>query len=546
VKLELSLVRTKVARNMLALFLLCAVAPVLTFAALSYREVGDGLTEQARDNLKDESRMSAMVVRDALANLGNALGAVALGKPAKSIVSDSLGFGAVVLRRPSGTVERRAGDAFAPPRLDARQLQHLQRDVPLLVSMTGSSDPSLLFAVRTPEGELWGRVPLRQFEAGIETAAGGDELCILDHDGSVISCPDTSMRAVVIALGREPGTTKQWKRDGRTMMSANASLFLVPEFGAVSWSVSLTTPLATAMLPLAEFRKSFILGVLLAVILVFTVSHIQIRRRMAPLAHLEDGTRRLRAGDFTTRVVVTSDDEFRTLAGSFNQMAGELQRQFDELKALSVGSLTALARTIDASSPWTGGHSERVTQCAVEIGRRMGLDEQDCNRLHDAGLLHDIGKIGIPTAILDKGGRLTDEELTVMQTHPGIGADIVQTVHAFRDLVPMVRHHHELLDGTGYPDGLRGDQIPMLVRVLTVADVYDALVSDRPYRAGMAPSVALTILQDGAGSKFDLNAVEILGVMVGDQWKPSDTREAAAVGTARGIAADVVWEATFV
>jgi HD-GYP domain-containing protein (c-di-GMP phosphodiesterase class II) len=126
----------------------------------------------------------------------------------------------------------------------------------------------------------------------------------------------------------------------------------------------------------------------------------------------------------------------------------------------------------------------------------------------------------VPPAILDKPGPLTEAELLVMQSHPEVGARIVESVRAFRSLVPLVLCHHELLDGSGYPAGLRGDEIPDLVRVLTVADIFDALTSDRPYRAGLSAESALAILVEGAGKKFDARAVSGLAAMVTSGWAP--------------------------
>jgi putative nucleotidyltransferase with HDIG domain len=189
-----------------------------------------------------------------------------------------------------------------------------------------------------------------------------------------------------------------------------------------------------------------------------------------------------------------------------------------ELGALSEGSMLALARTIDANSPWTAGHSERVTKGAQEIGRRLSLDGPTLDRLRRGGLLHDIGKIGVPSSILDKAGPLTAEERIVIQSHTTIGAEIIRPIAAFQDLTPLVRHHHELLDGSGYPDGLSGEEIPLLVRILTVADIFDALVSDRPYRPGLSPGEALKLLQDGAGTRYDDRAVWALTAAVAEGW----------------------------
>ncbi len=192
----------------------------------------------------------------------------------------------------------------------------------------------------------------------------------------------------------------------------------------------------------------------------------------------------------------------------------------EQLDLMRLGALTALARTIDASSHWTAGHSERVTAYALEIAKGFEFSASDLTRLRQGSLLHDIGKIGVPSSILDKAGPLTEPELVVMRSHPEIGARIVESVRAFQHLVPLVRHHHELLDGTGYPAGLRGDEIPDLVRILTVADVFDALTSNRPYREGLFPEEALALLDNGVGTKFDGRAVAALREMVGLERTP--------------------------
>src|SRR5206468_8382401 len=139
----------------------------------------------------------------------------------------------------------------------------------------------------------------------------------------------------------------------------------------------------------------------------------------------------------------------------------------------------------------TAGHSERVTAFAVEIARRLGLGEAELMQLHRGGLLHDIGKIGVPRELLEKQAPLTRDERRRMEAHTTTGARILAPIASFGDVIPLVRSHHELLDGSGYPDGLRGDEIPPLVRILTVADVFDALVSERPYRTAWPAELAL-------------------------------------------------------
>ncbi len=174
-----------------------------------------------------------------------------------------------------------------------------------------------------------------------------------------------------------------------------------------------------------------------------------------------------------------------------------------QLEALSAGTLLAFARAIDANSRWTAGHSERVTALSVRLGEVLDVDAADLERLQRGGLMHDIGKIGIPAAIIDKAERLTAEEFDIIKRHPEIGEQILKVVPAFRDILCIVRSHHERFDGRGYPDGLAGEAIPFLARIVAVADVYDAMVSDRPYRRGLAPRDVVAIITRDALSHFD-------------------------------------------
>jgi putative two-component system response regulator len=158
----------------------------------------------------------------------------------------------------------------------------------------------------------------------------------------------------------------------------------------------------------------------------------------------------------------------------------------------------ALARAVEAKSPYTHGHSERVARGALRLARALGLAAEQCEVLRKGALLHDIGKISVPDAILNKAGPLTDAEYEQVKGHAAQGAHIVEPLHSVRDAVPLIRWHHERLDGKGYPDGLSGEQIPLLVRILSVADTYDALSSERPYRPPLPPDECLRLLRENA------------------------------------------------
>ncbi len=181
-----------------------------------------------------------------------------------------------------------------------------------------------------------------------------------------------------------------------------------------------------------------------------------------------------------------------------------LYRQKEELL---VDLVRALVYAIDAKDPYTCGHSERVALYAKQLGEAIGLTEADGRRLVLTGLLHDVGKIAVSDVALQKAGRLTDEEFRVIKTHPEKGWAILQDLDQLRDVLPGVLHHHERWDGKGYPDGLAGEDIPLDARILAVVDSYDAMTSDRVYRAGMSQAKAVGILQDGAGKQWDSQLV---------------------------------------
>jgi putative nucleotidyltransferase with HDIG domain len=180
-----------------------------------------------------------------------------------------------------------------------------------------------------------------------------------------------------------------------------------------------------------------------------------------------------------------------------------------ELKDLNLGTLYALARTVDAKSSWTAGHSVRVTRLAIRIAAAMGLDLSSQENLRRAGLLHDIGKIGIPLSILDKEEKLTEREYEIIKGHPSIGAKILSPIQAYAEIIPIIEQHHERYDGKGYPFGLGKERIHILSSILALADTYDAIVSDRPYRKGFDIDKAMQIIREEAGHQFAPQVVEV-------------------------------------
>jgi len=183
-------------------------------------------------------------------------------------------------------------------------------------------------------------------------------------------------------------------------------------------------------------------------------------------------------------------------------------RLVSDLQELFYSTIKTLSNTIDAKSQWTSGHSERVTRDALKIARALGIDERQLKTIELAGLLHDIGKLGTYEEILNKPGKLTDEEMRLMQEHPGRGALILEPIKQLHEIIPIVKYHHEFFDGSGYPEGIKGMEIPLMARILTVADTVDAMSADRPYRKGRPMEAIVAELKRCSGTQFDPVIVE--------------------------------------
>ena len=181
----------------------------------------------------------------------------------------------------------------------------------------------------------------------------------------------------------------------------------------------------------------------------------------------------------------------------------ELKDTYTQLQNEYIESIEVLRQTVDAKDPYTRGHSDRVSDYSVLIGKALGLGEKDIKTLKIGGLFHDIGKIGVPDHILLKPGKLTDDEYSEIKNHPSIGAHILSTATIFSDLIPIVKYHHERYDGFGYPCKLKGNEIPYLARIAAVADTYDAMTSKRPYRDALPLDVVKAEIERCSGSQFD-------------------------------------------
>jgi putative two-component system response regulator len=216
----------------------------------------------------------------------------------------------------------------------------------------------------------------------------------------------------------------------------------------------------------------------------------------------EDRVRGIEAGadDFLNKPPVMAELEARV------RSLIRLKRYTDELDSAEAVILS-LGLTIEARDPNTNGHCQRLATYATALGARLGLGESELLTLNRGGFLHDVGKIGIPDAVLLKPGKLSAEEYTLMQRHTIIGDQLCSELRLLDEVRPIVRHHHERHDGSGYPDGLKGEEIPLLARVLSVVDVYDALTTERPYRSALSPEEAIRELHDEVSRGWQFEAI---------------------------------------
>jgi HD-GYP domain-containing protein (c-di-GMP phosphodiesterase class II) len=286
---------------------------------------------------------------------------------------------------------------------------------------------------------------------------------------------------------------------------------------SLNWAVVVQKPSNDAYRDVIEMQGTARLLALVAVLISILVSIFAARRITNPLQVLTQSSRALARGDFSQRVKLLSRTEIGELANTFNTMSDELEHFIEDLKRaaeenreLFMGSIQMLAGAVDEKDPYTRGHSDRVTRYSLMIAEEMKQPSSFLETLRVSAQLHDVGKIGIEDHILKKPGALTEEEFEVMKTHTTKGANILRPVMQLAEMLPGIELHHEALDGRGYPYGLQGDQIPLLARVIAVADTFDALTTNRPYQQAHTPDQALQIIKNLAGKRLDPEAVAAL------------------------------------
>ena len=243
------------------------------------------------------------------------------------------------------------------------------------------------------------------------------------------------------------------------------------------------------------------------------------RGLIRPITRIEGVTARIAAGELGARVEGRlSRDELGSLGGAVNHMAEGLQRLMREQEEAYLQMMQSLAKALEAKDSYTAGHSARVAKYSVKLAHRLGLSDEELTILKRGALMHDLGKIGIPDSVLNKPSALTDAEYEEMQKHPVYTAAIMRPLKRFKTHAEIAAWHHERWDGNGYPDGLKGEEIPLMARIVAIADTWDAMTGDRVYRKGMPPEKAMSILaSERESGQFEPQLLDTFLAMVGEE-----------------------------
>ena len=286
---------------------------------------------------------------------------------------------------------------------------------------------------------------------------------------------------------------------------------------SAGWAIVSEQPIELAYRQVETVERQIALGVAFAIAVAFALAALFSRTLARPLKKFGAAALQIARGNFGVQVDFRSKNELGELAQTFNYMSAQIEaydhetkRLYESLENGYLETIVALANSIDSKDAYTRGHSQRVGDLSMEIGRELGLGQTELKLLHYGGILHDVGKIGIVESILRKQTRLTDDEMQVMRDHPAIGDTIIQPVSFLTSVRSAVRNHHERWDGTGYPDALKGEEIPLAARIVNCADTFDACTSTRPYQKAMPLEKAIEILEGLRGKQLDPKVLDAL------------------------------------
>ena len=463
------------------------------------------------------------------------------------------------------------GSYVYDPRLQGEEVELLSSLVRSAQDQTLRGDPSpeyrlelradrppwaiLVFPLKARDGLTWGSLAgvldfanlERRFS---ENTFSGLYVSVIDGDGRVILSSAASLRGA--SLAESPLI-----RDFLTRPLALTSTYTNPmnsDVGEVlgsaapvtslGWGVLLERSTSMAFAPVRVMQQRTLMVSAIAGLVALGLGFILSRRMIHSLQELAHISSEISEGKFSVRSEVHGEDEIAQLGSNFNHMAENIESLVRKLKhalrqnqELFLETIRTLAAAIDAKDPYTKGHSERVSAYSMAIARHLEFGFDDVFHVRIAAILHDVGKLGIEDGILNKPGGLTDEEYEIMRRHPVIGAQIMAPISKLKTIIPGIRNHHETWDGKGYPDKLEGEQIPMVARIIGVADTFDAMTTNRPYQKSMSLEYVVDKMKSMAGTRFDPVVVNAFTAAVdaGDIMPPEPSPTGGEVGSPQEV-----------
>jgi len=350
--------------------------------------------------------------------------------------------------------------------------------------------------------------PLSEDLSGVEIVR--DYLAQVDRLAQGAAAPGGAQRPANAAFGTMRFNLRDADGHERHMLGT-----YIPVPDESGWCVVVQNDVERAYFDANDLRRRALALVVFVTALAVVLGSLLAGQITSPVRTLAESARRMAAGDYGTRVSVRSRNEVGFLADAFNHMGEEIQKAIEDVrrhaaenKELFMGSIRMLANAIDEKDPYTRGHSERVAYYSACIAKHLGMSPEEVERVHLSGIIHDVGKIGIEDKILRKAAALTDDEYELMKEHPTKGEHILEAVPLLKEKAGDGLMHHENVDGTGYPRKLKGDEIPLFGRIVSVADAFDAMTTERPYSKAMTFEAAIARLRFLADKKFDRSCVD--------------------------------------
>lgn len=545
-------------KTILLLMLVASVVPILGVGAISISDTRETLKGNAQELAQERVRQLALRAEGLVADSGRAVGSLArvykfFQLPLQE--QQTLIHNLLVDRREVSVITVFDARGQRIPKLQAFDIppaevaEHTRRAAALLKDITelrtsapypspsrGIAVVTLVFPVGDADKGFQGYVAAEVSLDGLHKVLDAQPVgstgfaYVVDLKGRLVAGPSAGMAG--LAPGADVSSRPAVAHFLRTLEgSGGTELFRVGNFGEgadavvgayqvapeLGWAMISEQPVAQAYAQVRRMEQRVALGVVVAVAVAAALAWTFSRNLTRPLRHFTATALELARGKFGIQVAVESKNEIGELAQTFNYMSLTLQASDEEKKRLYeslekgyLETIVALANAIDSKDPYTRGHSQRVGDFATEIGREMGLTELQLKQLHYGGILHDIGKIGIVESILCKQSKLTDPEMAIMRTHPEIGASIIEPVTFLGPVRAAVLSHHENWDGSGYPDRTKGEEIPLVARIVAAADTFDACTSTRPYQKAMPLADAMAVMEKLRGARLDPGVVDAL------------------------------------